>query len=151
MCISSCYWKPEYLVWCLLSFGYWNAFDATSIMFSLNAYFDKCLEIVEVVLWHFHRSRSRVARCGSFAGKVFSLLVVSSRWTRGTRWFTWFGPSERNTLRPQENWVILYSSLSCLSIFFFLTSWKWRLSGPFIAQGRVVYNELPRPDRWPQG
>jgi hypothetical protein len=34
---------------------------------------------VEVVLRHFHRSRSGVARCGSFAGKVFSLLVVSSR------------------------------------------------------------------------
>jgi hypothetical protein len=34
---------------------------------------------VEVVLRHFHRSRSRAARCGSFAGKVFSLLVVISR------------------------------------------------------------------------
>jgi hypothetical protein len=33
-------------VWCLLPFGYWNAFDAGSIMLSLNVYFDKCLEII---------------------------------------------------------------------------------------------------------
>jgi hypothetical protein len=31
---------------CLLSFDYWNTFDATRIMLSLNAYFDKCLEII---------------------------------------------------------------------------------------------------------
>jgi hypothetical protein len=34
---------------------------------------------VEVVLRHFHRSRSRATRYGSFAGNAFSLLVVSSR------------------------------------------------------------------------
>jgi hypothetical protein len=44
----------------------------------------KCLPLpsapnIEVVLRHFHQSRSRAARCGSFAGKAFSLLVVSSR------------------------------------------------------------------------
>jgi hypothetical protein len=38
--------KLGYLVLCLLSFGYRNAFDATSIMLSLNAYFEKCLEII---------------------------------------------------------------------------------------------------------
>jgi hypothetical protein len=37
------------------------------------------IEDVKVVLRHFHQSRSRAARCGSFAGKAFSLLVVSSR------------------------------------------------------------------------
>jgi hypothetical protein len=47
MCISSCYWNLGYLLWCLLSFGYQNAFDATRIMLSLNAYFDKCLEIID--------------------------------------------------------------------------------------------------------
>jgi hypothetical protein len=31
MCISSCYWKLGYLLWSLLSFGYRNALDATSI------------------------------------------------------------------------------------------------------------------------
>jgi hypothetical protein len=31
------------------------------------------------------------------------------RWTRG---FTWFGPSERNTLRPRVNGVVLL----CLSV-----------------------------------
>jgi hypothetical protein len=30
----------------LLLFGYRSAFDATRIMLSLNAYFDKCLEII---------------------------------------------------------------------------------------------------------
>jgi Mlc titration factor MtfA (ptsG expression regulator) len=35
-------------VWCLLSFGYRNAFDATSIMLSLNAYFYKYLEIIAI-------------------------------------------------------------------------------------------------------
>jgi hypothetical protein len=34
------------LEWCLLSFGYRNAFDAASISLSLNEYFDKCLEII---------------------------------------------------------------------------------------------------------
>jgi hypothetical protein len=92
-----------------------------------------------VVLRHFHRTRSRAARCDSFAGKVFSLLVVSSRWTRWTRWFTWFGLPERNTLRPRENWVVLCSSLPSLSLFFFSTAPEKRcLPEPFIAQGRAV-------------
>jgi hypothetical protein len=34
---------------------------------------------VEVVLRHFYWSRSGAARYGSFVGKAFSLLVVSSR------------------------------------------------------------------------
>jgi hypothetical protein len=38
--------KPGYLVWCLLSFGYCNAFEATRTMLTLNAYFDTCLEII---------------------------------------------------------------------------------------------------------
>jgi hypothetical protein len=48
MCISSSGWNPGYLVWCLLSFGYWNAFDVASIMFFLNAYFDKWLKIIVI-------------------------------------------------------------------------------------------------------
>jgi hypothetical protein len=78
------------------------------------------------------------ARCGSFVGKVFSLLVVSSRWTWWTWWFMWFGPPEHNTLRPRENWVVLCSSMPYLSLSFYSTLWKWRLPGPFIAQGQVV-------------
>jgi hypothetical protein len=35
--------------------------------------------------------------------------------------------------------------------FLFLTPRKWCPPEPFIAQGRVVYNEPPRPDRWPRG
>jgi hypothetical protein len=33
-------------VWCLVLFGYRNAFDIASINLSLNAYFDKCLKII---------------------------------------------------------------------------------------------------------
>jgi hypothetical protein len=43
---------------------------------------------------------TEVDRCGSFMGKVFSLLVVSSGQTQWTRRFTWFRPPERNTLHP---------------------------------------------------
>jgi hypothetical protein len=43
-----------------------------------------------------------------------------------------FRPSERNTLRPRENLVVLLKSvfLSALE--------KWRMLEPFIAQGRVI-------------
>jgi hypothetical protein len=73
---------------------------------------------VEVVLRHFHQSCLRAARCGSFTGKVFSPLVVSSRWIRWTRRFTWFEPTERNTLHLRENWAVLCSSLPSLSLSF---------------------------------
>jgi hypothetical protein len=33
-------------LWCLLSFGYRNDFDATSTLLSLNAYFNKCFKII---------------------------------------------------------------------------------------------------------
>jgi hypothetical protein len=35
-------------VWCLLSFGYRNAFDAASINLSLNSYLDKYLKIIAI-------------------------------------------------------------------------------------------------------
>jgi hypothetical protein len=49
-----------------------------------------------------------------------------------------------------ERMELYYSSPPCLSLPFHPTSWKWHLPEPFIAQGQVVYNEPPRPDRWPQ-
>jgi hypothetical protein len=49
----------------------------------------------------------------------------------------WFGPPERNTLRPQENWVVLLKHV-CLSLPFRLSSVKRCLPGPFIAQGWVI-------------
>jgi hypothetical protein len=82
------------------------------------------------------------ARCGSFVGKGFSLLVVSSRWTQG---FMWFDPSERNTLCPWENGVVLLKpGLTCvsLSLSFFFLPLDWRLPGPFIGQGRTVTTSL---------
>jgi hypothetical protein len=72
MCISSCYWKPGYLVWCLLSFGYRDAFDATSIILSLNAYFDKYLEIIatfnDFTIQHVFRDKK-------YSGERFSTSI----------------------------------------------------------------------------
>jgi hypothetical protein len=51
-------------------------------------------------------------RCDSFVGGGFGLLVASYEGIRWTRGFTWFGPSERNTLRPRVNGVVLL----CLSV-----------------------------------
>jgi hypothetical protein len=50
-------------------------------------------------------------RCGSFIGGPQIARGVSYEGIRWTRGFTWFGPSERNTLRPWENEVVLL----CLS------------------------------------
>jgi hypothetical protein len=53
----------------------------------------------------------------------------------------WFGPPERNTLRPRENGVVLFKPglpRVSLSLSLFLTLVKWRLPEPFIAQVWVV-------------
>jgi hypothetical protein len=53
----------------------------------------------------------------------------------------WFEPSERNTLRPRENEVVLLKSDLArvrLSLSFFSTLVKWCLPEPFIVQGWVV-------------
>jgi hypothetical protein len=51
-------------VWCLLSFGYRNAFDARNIMLSLNVYFDKCLKIIvtfdDFTIQHISRNENTV-------------------------------------------------------------------------------------------
>jgi hypothetical protein len=48
-------------------------------------------------------------RCGSFVGGAQIARGVGYQGTRWTRGFTWFGPPERNTLRPRENEVVLLS------------------------------------------
>jgi hypothetical protein len=45
---------------------------------------------------------------------------------------------------------LYYSSLYEPKPFLFLTSQKWRPPEPFIAQGRVVYNEPPSPTSDPR-
>jgi hypothetical protein len=50
-------------------------------------------------------------RCGSFIGGAQIAQGVGYQGIRWTRRFTWFGPLERNTLRPQVNGVVLL----CLS------------------------------------
>jgi hypothetical protein len=47
------------------------------------------------------------ARCGSFVGGAQIARGVGYPGIRWTRRFTWFGPPERNTLRPRVNGVVL--------------------------------------------
>jgi hypothetical protein len=51
------------------------------------------------------------ARCGFFVGGAQIAQGVGYQGIRWTRGFTWFGPPERNTLRPRVNEVVLL----CLS------------------------------------
>jgi hypothetical protein len=80
------------------------------------------------------------ARCGSFVGGAQIAQGVGYQGIRWTRGFTWFGPPERNTLRPRVNGVVLL----CLSVRLksrgppLFSCVCWRLPGPFIAQGRAV-------------
>jgi hypothetical protein len=81
------------------------------------------------------------ARCSSFVGGAQIAQGVGYQGIRWTRGFTWFVLPERNTLRPRVNGVVLL----CLSVrlksmcpFLCLCVCPWRLSGPFIAQGRTV-------------
>jgi hypothetical protein len=108
-----------------------------------------------VLKWFYNTSTGAVtgaARCGSFVGGRFDLLVASYEGIRWTRGFTWFGPPERNILRPRVNGVVLLclsarlrSSLFslCQPVCVWSSSRAFvlcdcRLPGPFIAQGRIV-------------
>jgi hypothetical protein len=53
----------------------------------------------------------------------------------------WFGPPERNTLRPQENGVVLLKPALPEPAFLFAPK-KRRLPELFIAQGRAVTMSL---------
>jgi hypothetical protein len=75
-------------------------------------------------------------RCGFFVGGGFGLLVASYEEIRWTRRFTWFGPSEHNTLRPRVNGVVLLCLSARLRSSFF--SPCVCLSRSFLAQGRAV-------------
>jgi hypothetical protein len=77
------------------------------------------------------------ARCGSFVGRGFGLLVVSYGWMRWIWRYTWFRPAERNTLCPRENWVILHKHALPEPVYLSAPV-KWRMPEPFIAQGTVV-------------
>jgi hypothetical protein len=108
-------------------------------------------------------------RCGSFVRGAQIARRVGYPGIRRTRRFTWFGPPERNTLRPRVKGVVLLclsarlrSSLFSPSVRVcevrpfvrveFVRSCVWsssvpcdcRLPGPFIAQGRAV-------TEWPHG
>jgi hypothetical protein len=83
--------------------------------------------------------------CGSFVGGAQIAQGVGYQGIRRTRGFTWFGPPERNTLRPQVNGVVLLCLSARLRSLLFSSSvhacgvvCDCRLPGPFIAQGRAV-------------
>jgi Mlc titration factor MtfA (ptsG expression regulator) len=82
-------------VWCLLSFGYRNAFDATSIMLSLNAYFDKCLEIIatfnDFTIQHVSRDENTVVNdlAQEASGFQSNQKNVCSRKTKCSDWPFW--------------------------------------------------------------
>jgi hypothetical protein len=88
------------------------------------------------------------ARCGSFVGGAQIAQGVGYQEIRWTRGFTWFGPPERNTLRPRVNGVVLL----CLSV-------RLKSRGPLsLASARTFYSsrpdnysETPWSDRWPRG
>jgi hypothetical protein len=90
------------------------------------------------------------ARCGSFVGGAQIARGVGYPGIRWTRGFTWFGPPERNTLRPRVKGVVLLCLSARLRSSLFSLSARvcgvrpgsvpcdCRLPGPFIAQGRAV-------------
>jgi hypothetical protein len=69
---------------------------------------------VQMSKWFYDTSTGAAtgaARCGSFVGGGFGLLVASYEEIRWTRGFMWFGPPKHNTLRPRVKGVVLL----CLS------------------------------------
>jgi hypothetical protein len=85
----------------------------------------------------FTGAATEAVRCDSFVGGDFGLLVTSYVWTQWIRRFMWFEPSEHNTLRPRENWVVLLKSAMSEPAYLSAPV-KWRLSEPFISQVRTV-------------
>jgi hypothetical protein len=83
---------------------------------------------IEVILWHFHRTTTRAARCDS----RLKGLRLSNTWAGWTQGFIWFEPSKRNTLHPH---IVL------LCVAYSRLIWTWLLLLPvqfFIVQGRTV-------------
>jgi hypothetical protein len=79
-------------VWCLLSFGYRNAFDATSIMLSLNAYFYKYLEIIatfnDFTIQHVFRDENIVVN--DLAQQASGFLSNRENLYALENWMFWF-------------------------------------------------------------
>jgi hypothetical protein len=98
-------------------------------------------------------------RCGSFVGGGFGLLGASYEGIRWTRGFTWFGPPERNTLRPRAKGVVLMCLNARLRSLLFSPSVRacgvhplWLSSArTFYSPRAGSYREAPWPDRWPRG
>jgi hypothetical protein len=88
---------------------------------------------------------TRVAHCGSFVGGGLGLSDVSYRGTRWRRGFTWFGPSERNTLRLRENGSYIAVCCSSVGIALVILTFAW----PLLAQGHDKYNVTQGPKGCP--
>jgi hypothetical protein len=88
----------------------------------------------------FTEATTEVARCDSFAGKSFSLFGCS----------LWMNVVDTMIYVVQGRTELFFcSSLPCLSLFCFLTPWKWRLPESFIAQGWAATMSLQGPTGGP--
>jgi hypothetical protein len=102
-----------------------------------------------------------LAICGSFVGGAQIARGVGYPGIRWTRRFMWFGPPERNTLRPWVNGVVLLclrarlrSSLFSLCQLVCVCGVRplWLSSArTFYSPRSGSYREAPWPDRWPRG
>jgi hypothetical protein len=107
-------------------------------------------------------------RCGSFIEGGFGFLVASYEGIRWTQRFTWFGPPERNTLRPWVNGVVLLCLSARLRSLLSVRACVWSSTREFVPRVEFVlscvsstrtfyspslgsYREAPWPDRWPWG
>jgi hypothetical protein len=101
------------------------------------------------------------ARCGSFVGGAQIARGVGYPGIRWTRRFTWFGPPERNTLRPRVNGVVLLCLGARLRSSLFSLCQPMCVCGVrplWLSSARTFYSprpgsyrEAPWPDRWPRG
>jgi hypothetical protein len=100
-------------------------------------------------------------RCGSFVGGAQIARWVGYSGIRWTRRFTWFRPSECNTLRPRVRGVALLCLSARLRSSLFSPSVRACVCGvrplwlssvrTFYSPRSGSYREVPWPDRWPRG
>jgi hypothetical protein len=84
-------------MWCICVVKWWLCIVVKTIW----------IVVIKVVIRHFYRCCYRSSLLWFFCYRGFGLLVTSYGWTQWTQRFIWFGQPERNTLRPQKNWVVL--------------------------------------------
>jgi hypothetical protein len=84
-------------------------------------------------------------RCGSFVGGAQITRGVGYEGIQWTREFMWFGPPERNTLRPQKNGVVLLCLKARLrsSFVYLCVCVSLASARPFYSPRPGSYSETP--------